>query len=47
MKDTEIIRLIISRTFNIALTDKDMKTLKWLVNEYCEAEFAEILEKGD
>lgn len=45
MKDTETIRLLISKAFNIPLTDKDMVALKWLVNEYSEAEFDEILEK--
>lgn len=45
MRDTEIIRLLISKVFDITLTDKGMKVLKWLVNEYSEAEFAEILEK--
>lgn len=45
MKDTETIRLLISKAFNIPLTDKDMAALKWLINEYCEAEFVEILEK--
>ncbi len=45
MKDTETIRLLISKAFNITLTDKDMVVLKWLINEYCEAEFVEILEK--
>lgn len=45
MRDTEIIRLLISKVFDITLTDKDMKVLKWLVNEYSEAEFTEILEK--